>query len=75
MPYFKDAYKPVREGDTFLVRGCFKAVEFKVVKTNPGDYVTIDPSTELLFKDKPVEREDDCKLMKIGYDDVGGCKE
>jgi transitional endoplasmic reticulum ATPase len=28
VPYFKDAYRPVRKGDTFLVRGGFKAVEF-----------------------------------------------
>lgn len=58
-----------------MVRGCFKAVEFKVVKTSPGDYVTVSPSTQLLFKDDPVKREDDCKLFKIGYDDIGGCKE
>ena len=27
VPYFKDCYRPVRKGDTFLVRGNFKAVE------------------------------------------------
>ena len=74
MPYFKDSYKPVAEDDTFLVRGCFKTVEFKVVKTSPGDYITITPSTELMFKDKPVKREDDCTLQTVGYNDIGGCK-
>ena len=75
VPYFKDSYKPVAEGDTFLVRGCFKTVEFKIVKTSPGDYITITPSTQLMFKDDPVKREDDCSLHKVGYDDIGGCKQ
>lgn len=26
IPYFKDAYRPVKKGDLFLVRGSFKAV-------------------------------------------------
>lgn len=30
IPYFRDAYRPVKKGDLFLVRGGFKAVEFKV---------------------------------------------
>jgi transitional endoplasmic reticulum ATPase len=25
VPYFKDAYRPLKKGDTFLVRGGFKA--------------------------------------------------
>ena len=33
VPYFKDAYRPLKKGDTFLVRGGFKAVEFIVVAT------------------------------------------
>lgn len=35
IPYFKDAYRPVKKGDLFLVRGNFKPVEFKVVATEP----------------------------------------
>merc|ERR1719161_3256629 len=30
-PYFLEAYRPVRQGDLFLVRGGFRPVEFKVV--------------------------------------------
>ena len=37
-PYFKEAYRPVRKGDLFLVRGGFRPVEFKVVETDPGEY-------------------------------------
>lgn len=29
-PYFVEAYRPIRKGDTFLVRGGMRAVEFKV---------------------------------------------
>jgi transitional endoplasmic reticulum ATPase len=28
IPYFKDAFRPIYKGDTFIVRGGFKAVEF-----------------------------------------------
>jgi len=34
-PYFLEAYRPVRKGDLFLVRGGMRAVEFKVVETDP----------------------------------------
>ena len=29
-PYFLEAYRPVHKGDTFIVRGNMRAVEFKV---------------------------------------------
>ena len=32
-PYFKDPYRPVHKGDTFVCRAGFKSVEFKVVET------------------------------------------
>lgn len=35
IPYFKDAYRPVKKGDLFIVRGNFKPVEFKIVATEP----------------------------------------
>ena len=35
-PYFLEAYRPVRKGDLFLVRAAMRAVEFKVVETDPG---------------------------------------
>ena len=41
VPYFKDCYRPLRKGDTFLVRGGFKSIEFKVVETDPGEYVIV----------------------------------
>lgn len=30
-PYFSEAYRPVKKGDLFLVRGGFRPVEFKVL--------------------------------------------
>ena len=35
IPYFKDAYRPVKKGDLFSVRGSFKPVEFKIVAAEP----------------------------------------
>jgi transitional endoplasmic reticulum ATPase len=47
VPYFKDAYRPLKKGDTFLVRGGFKAAEFKVVATEPKDFGIVGPATVL----------------------------
>ena len=74
VPYFKDCYRPVRKGDTFLVRGGFKAVEFKVVETDPGDFCIVAPNTMIFDEGEPIKREDEEKLDGVGYDDVGGAR-
>ena len=40
-PYFLEAYRPVRKGDLFVVRGGMRAVEFKVVETDPNPYCIV----------------------------------
>ncbi|CAF4212398.1 unnamed protein product, partial [Adineta steineri] len=37
-PYFLEAYRPVREGDTFITCAGMRAVEFKVIETEPSPY-------------------------------------
>lgn len=74
IPYFKDCYRPLRKGDTFLVRGGFKSVEFKVVETDPGEYVIVSPNTMIFDEGDPIKREDEEQLDGVGYDDVGGCR-
>ena len=74
IPYFKDCYRPVRKGDTFLVRGGFKAVEFKVVEVDPGEYCIVSPNTMLFDEGEPIKREDEEALDGVGYDDIGGCR-
>jgi transitional endoplasmic reticulum ATPase len=64
----------VKKGDTFLVRGGFKAVEFKVVETDPGDFCIVAPNTMLFDEGEPVKREEEEKLDGVGYDDIGGCR-
>ena len=73
-PYFVEAYRPVRKGDTFLVRGGMRTVEFKVVETDPGDYCIVAPDTEIFCEGEPISREDEEKLDEVGYDDVGGVR-
>jgi transitional endoplasmic reticulum ATPase len=73
-PYFVEAYRPVRKGDTFLVRGGMRTVEFKVVETDPGDYCIVAPDTEIYCEGEPIVREDEEKLDEVGYDDVGGVR-
>ncbi|KAG0456915.1 hypothetical protein HPP92_022072 [Vanilla planifolia] len=73
-PYFLDAYRPVRKGDLFLVRGGMRSVEFKVVETDPPEYCVVAPDTEIYCEGEPIRREDESRLDEVGYDDVGGVR-
>ncbi|XP_016178647.2 cell division cycle protein 48 homolog [Arachis ipaensis] len=72
--YFLEAYRPVRKGDLFLVRGGMRSVEFKVIETDPGEYCVVAPDTEIFCEGEPLKREDEERLDKVGYDDVGGVR-
>ncbi|KAL8168036.1 hypothetical protein V2J09_009535 [Rumex salicifolius] len=73
-PYFLEAYRPVRKGDLFLVRGGMRSVEFKVVETEPAEYCVVAPDTEIFCEGEPLKREDENRLDEVGYDDVGGVR-
>ncbi|GLJ50478.1 hypothetical protein SUGI_1075670 [Cryptomeria japonica] len=73
-PYFMEAYRPVRKGDLFLVRGGMRSVEFKVIETDPGEYCIVSPDTEIFCEGEPINREDEEQLNEVGYDDVGGLR-
>jgi len=73
-PYFLEAYRPVRKGDTFLVRGGMRAVEFKVVETDPAEYCIVAPDTVIHCEGAPIKREEEDRLDDVGYDDIGGCR-
>eukprot|EP00668_Euglena_longa_P028917 GGOE01036251.1.p1 GENE.GGOE01036251.1~~GGOE01036251.1.p1 ORF type:complete len:816 (-),score=157.06 GGOE01036251.1:120-2378(-) len=73
-PYFREAYRPIRKGDLFLVRAAMRAVEFKVVDVEPDEYCIVAPDTVIFCEGEPVKREDEEKLNDVGYDDVGGCR-
>eukprot|EP00742_Colponemidia_sp_Colp-10_P000276 GILJ01000311.1.p1 GENE.GILJ01000311.1~~GILJ01000311.1.p1 ORF type:complete len:814 (+),score=156.44 GILJ01000311.1:175-2442(+) len=73
-PYFLEAYRPVRKGDLFLVRGGFRPVEFKVVETDPGEYCIVAPDTVIHCEGEPIKREEEERLDDVGYDDIGGCR-
>jgi transitional endoplasmic reticulum ATPase len=74
IPYFKDVYRPVHKGDTFIVRGGFKAVEFKVVETDPEKCCIIGPQTVIFDEGDSIKREDEERNDGVGYDDIGGCR-
>jgi transitional endoplasmic reticulum ATPase len=73
-PYFLEAYRPVRKGDLFLVRGGMRAVEFKVVECDPPEYCIVAPDTIIHCEGEPIKREDEDKLDVVGYDDIGGVR-
>jgi transitional endoplasmic reticulum ATPase len=74
IPYFKDCYRPVKKDDTFIVRGGFKAVEFKIVDVDPPEYGIVSPQTTLFDEGEPIKREDEDEAELVGYDDIGGCR-
>ncbi|KAL0344651.1 UNVERIFIED_CONTAM: Cell division cycle protein 48 [Sesamum radiatum] len=53
-PYFLEAYRPVRKGDLFLVRGGMRSVEFKVIETDPAEYCVVAPDTEIFCEGEPM---------------------
>ncbi|KYQ89396.1 cell division cycle protein 48 [Tieghemostelium lacteum] len=73
-PYFLEAYRPVRKGDLFLVRGGMRAVEFKVVETDPPEYCIVAPETFIHCEGESIKREDEDRLDEVGYDDIGGVR-
>ncbi|KAH0911980.1 cell division control protein 48 homolog D isoform X2 [Brassica rapa] len=73
-PYFLEAYRPVKKGDLFLVRGGMRSIEFKVIETDPAEYCVVAPNTEIFCEGEPIKREDEERLDEVGYDDVGGVR-
>ncbi|UJR15010.1 hypothetical protein I4U23_001987 [Adineta vaga] len=74
-PYFVEAYRPVKKGDVFIVRGGMRAVEFKVIETEPSPYCIVAPDTVIHCEGDPIKREEEeASLNEIGYDDIGGVR-
>lgn len=74
-PYFLEAYRPIRQGDLFTVRGGMRAVEFKVVEVDPPEYGIVAQDTVIHCEGDPLNREDEEQnLNDVGYDDIGGCR-
>ena len=74
-PYFLEAYRPIHKSDTFVVRGGMRAVEFKVVDTDPTPFCIVAPDTVIHCEGEPIKREEEeDALTSIGYDDIGGVR-
>ncbi|KAJ7575427.1 cell division control protein 48 aaa family protein,putative [Mycena floridula] len=60
-PYFLEAYRPVRKGDTFL--------------TDPAEFCIVAQDTVIHTEGDLVKREDEeSNLADIGYNNIGGCR-
>lgn len=74
-PYFLEAYRPIHKGDLFIVRGGMRAVEFKVVETDPSPFCIVAPDTVIHCEGEPVKREEEEETLNdVGYDDIGGVR-
>jgi transitional endoplasmic reticulum ATPase len=74
-PYFLEAYRPVHKGDVFIARGGMRAVEFKVVETDPNPFCIVAPDTVIHCEGDTIKREEEEEALNaVGYDDIGGCR-
>ncbi|XP_046388727.1 transitional endoplasmic reticulum ATPase TER94 isoform X2 [Ischnura elegans] len=74
-PYFLEAYRPIHKDDVFIVRGGMRAVEFKVVETDPSPYCIVAPDTVIHSEGEPIMKEEEEEALNaVGYDDIGGCR-
>lgn len=74
-PYFLEAYRPVKKGDTFIVRAAMRGVEFKVVECDPAPYCIVAQDTVIHCEGEPIKREEEEQnLNEVGYDDIGGVR-
>jgi transitional endoplasmic reticulum ATPase len=51
-----------------------RAVEFKVVETDPAEYCIVAPDTVIHCEGEPIKREEEDRLDDVGYDDIGGVR-
>ncbi|XP_014294276.1 transitional endoplasmic reticulum ATPase TER94 [Halyomorpha halys] len=74
-PYFLEAYRPIHKDDSFIVRGGMRAVEFKVVETDPVPFCIVAPETVIHCDGGCIKREEEEEALNaVGYDDIGGCR-
>lgn len=74
-PYFLEAYRPIHKDDSFIVRGGMRAVEFKVVETDPAPFCIVAPETVIHCDGGCIKREEEEEALNaVGYDDIGGCR-
>ena len=74
IPYFKETFRPVKKNDTFIVRGGFRPVEYKIVDVDPPEYAVVANNTTLFDEGEPIDRDDEDEAEDIGYDDIGGVR-
>mmetsp|Transcript_46661 Transcript_46661/g.73046 ORF Transcript_46661/g.73046 Transcript_46661/m.73046 type:complete len:771 (+) Transcript_46661:104-2416(+) len=73
-PYFLDAYRPIKKGDSFAIDGKTRTIEFKVIEIDPVDYCIVGPDTLIFCEGEYVKRDNPSDLSEISYDDIGGCE-
>jgi len=52
-----EAYRPVHKDDMLIVRGGMRAVEFKVVETDPAPFCIVAPDTVIHCEGEAIKRE------------------
>nr|UXY86796.1 cell division control protein 48 [Cryptomonas paramecium] len=72
-PYFLDAYRPVKKGDSFFIQMNQRPIQFKIVQTEPTDYCIVGPDTLVYCEGSPLKREKHAEVNCLSYDKIGGC--
>jgi transitional endoplasmic reticulum ATPase len=67
-PYFMEAYRPVHKDDMLIVRGGMRAVEFKVVETDPAPFCIVAPDTVIHCEGEAIKRE--VEIHQFAYETI-----
>jgi transitional endoplasmic reticulum ATPase len=73
-PYFREAYRPIKQGNTFTCRAGSRVVEFRIVEVYPPKYGIVAADTVIHCEGTPIVRSDEerSSLNDTGFDDIGG---
>ena len=75
-PYFQDAYRPIHQGDTFVVNVGVVKTKFKVIETDPAPCCFVVSGTVIQCEDRPIRKQyEEDHQNNIGYEDIGGYRD
>lgn len=57
IPYFRDCFRPIHEGDYIIIKKEDKTIEFKIMYTYPKKFCVVGPDTIILNYGSPLKRE------------------
>ena len=65
-PYFQDAYRPVRQGDTFIACDGIRQIKFKIIQVDPPGFGIVARDTVIYCEGESIWRKVDRSIPFAG---------